>query len=50
VQRCKNNIKNNTDIFMFDIEPKHIGYSDDELSDTLFEFFLISKSQKNKNI
>lgn len=46
----KNHIKNsNSDIFMFDIIPVHLGYHDNYLiRDTLFEFFVMVNSKKIK--
>ena len=42
--------KNSTDIFMFNIEPQHMGYckNSDSIRDSLFEFFLISLARKIK--
>ena len=44
--KFKKLIKGNRDIFMFDIDVKHIGYNEHSahLKDTLFEFFVISQS------
>lgn len=40
---------NYKNIIYLDTEPKHIGYeSNESLTDTLFEFFLITKSKKIK--
>ena len=46
----KKYIRENTDIFMFDIEIAHLGYSQHEhiLKDTLVEFFVMSKAEKIK--
>jgi hypothetical protein len=46
----KNLVFLNTDIFMFDTKICHLGLSKkiDEIRDTLFEFFLITKSSKIK--
>ena len=41
--------QNNKNLIILDTEPKHIGYeSSESLTDTLFEFFIITKSKKIK--
>jgi hypothetical protein len=46
----KNFVKNNTNIFMFDIQVAHMGYhkNKEHIIDTLFEFFVIMNSKKIK--
>jgi hypothetical protein len=49
-KRLKESIKNNKiDVFMFDTIISHMGYSDRDIKDTLFEFFLIIKAAKVKS-
>ena len=49
-KRLKESIKNNKiDVFMFDTSISHMGYSDRDIQDTLFEFFLIIKAAKVKS-
>jgi hypothetical protein len=40
--------RDDTQIRMVDVLPRHIGYDGEPLNDTLFEFFLITKCQKIK--
>ncbi len=47
--KLKNTIKNESDIFMFDFKPSHIGCSNsNDIRDTLVEFFIIVNSRKIK--
>lgn len=47
--KCMVKTLNHKNLIMFETEPKHIGYeSSESLHDTLFEFFLITKSKNIK--
>lgn len=47
----KKHVKENSNMFMFDLDIAHIGYSqhEDRLKDTLVEFFIMSKAEKIKS-